>query len=88
MNNQELQNQIDELRRQVEALSSMLTIQDMPYDLKEIIRNEVIKGEDSVTAVTRDITITGTPYDLTLPVNPTGILVFNWRGKEYKIPRL
>jgi hypothetical protein len=88
MNNKELQNQIDELQKQVDALSSMLTIQDMPYDLKEIIRNEVIKNEDSTTAVTRDEIITGTPYTLNLPVNPSGVLVFKWRGKEYKIAYL
>lgn len=80
----QLNKQVQDLTKQVVDLSAMLQISTMPYDLKEIIRNEVIKGTD-ITAPTRTETITGTPYELTLPINPNTLLVLKWRGKEYKL---
>lgn len=83
----QLQKQVSELTKQVADLTMKLGVGSMPFEFKEQIRNEVIKGIDS-TAVTQNITITGTPYNITLPVNPTGVLVFISRGVEYKIPYL
>lgn len=81
-----LKSELETMKQQIADLQSALSIVGMPYELKEIIRNEVIKGEDSLQAPTRNETITGTPFDLVLPTNPVGTLVLQWRGKEYKIP--
>jgi len=78
-----LQQEIESLTTQVNELKSMLELNTMPYTLKEIIRNEVIKSEDSTQQLTRDEIIGLTT--ITVPLNPTGTLVFKWRGKEYKI---
>lgn len=83
-----LQKQVDELTKQVANLTMKLGVGSMPFEFKEQIRNEVIKGIDSATAVTRSEIVTSTPFDLTLPVNPIGVLVFISRGVEYKIPYL
>lgn len=85
MNNEELTKEVKTLKEQMAQLQAMLSIVGMPYELKEIIRNEVIKQEDSIQAVTRDIGLSGEPENITVPVNPTGTLVLKWRGKEYKI---
>jgi hypothetical protein len=85
MNNAELTKEVETLKEQVAELQAMLSIVGMPYELKEIIRNEVIKQEDSTQAVTRTELISATPTSITIPVNPTGTLVLKWRGKEYKI---
>lgn len=84
----QLKMQVKELTQQVADLTTKLGVGTMPYEFKEQIRNEVIKGIDSITAITRQETVTSVPYDLTLPVNPTGVLVFISRGREYKIPHL
>jgi hypothetical protein len=73
------------MKQQIADLQSALSIAGMPYELKEIIRNEVIKQEDSTQALTRTEIISDTPTSITVPVNPTGTLVLKWRGKEYKI---
>lgn len=83
-----LQKQVEDLTKQVQDLTIKLSVGSMPFEFKEQIRNEVIKGIDSVTAVTRQETISGTPYLLNLPVSPVGVLVFISRGIEYKIPYL
>lgn len=85
MNNAELTKEVESLKQQVADLQAMLSIVSMPYELKEIIRNEVIKQEDLTVAVTRTVIIGETPTSITVPVNPTGTLVLKWRGKEYKI---
>lgn len=85
MNNAELTKEVETLKQQVAELQAMLSIVGMPYELKEIIRNEVIKQEDSTQSVTRNIILSGDPESITVPTNPTGTLVLKWRGKEYKI---
>lgn len=83
MNNAELTKEIETLKEEVKMLQGFLTNVGMPYELKEIIRNEVVKGEDSTQAVTQIIDIGG---DLiTLPIQASGVLVLKWRGKEYKL---
>ena len=85
MNNVELTKEIETLKEEVKMLQGFLTNVGMPYELKEIIRNEVVKGVDSVTSPTRQELITGTPFDLTLPATPNTLLVIKWRAKEYKL---
>jgi len=80
-----IKEEVATMKQQIEDLQSALSITGMPYDLKEIIRNEVIKQEDSTQAVTRNIILSGDPESITVPTNPTGTLVLKWRGKEYKI---
>ena len=86
-----MQEQINQLEQKVaeleRKLEGSLSITGMNYDLKEIIRNEVIKQEDSVTPVTFSYQVTAGEF-IDLPVNPTGILIFKWREREYKIPYL
>ncbi len=80
-----LKQEVEELKQQVKDLMAMLEVNTMPYELKEIIRNEVIKSEDSIQPLTREEIILGVPTSIYVPVNPTGTLVLKWRGKEYKI---
>ena len=78
--------QINLLKQKVAELESQLTNVGMPYSLKEIIRNEVILQEDSVTATTQLVVTPTAGDDITLPRYYTSYLVFQWRGKQYKIP--
>lgn len=85
---EKLKQEIAKLREELYQLKSMLSVSTMPFELREIIRNEVTKGEDSQTAVTRVIEVdVGTiPTEITIPVNPIGIIVLQWKGKQYKLP--
>lgn len=64
MNNAELTKEVETLKQQVAELQAMLSIVGMPYELKEIIRNEVIKQEDSTQSVTRNIILSGDPTEI------------------------
>lgn len=82
------QEQIQQLKDELEQLKSMLTFGTMPFELKEIIRGEVIKSEDSLTSPTQQLILTGEGEVITIGKLPTGVLVFQFKGKEYKIPFL
>lgn len=82
------QEQIQQLKDELEQLKSMLTFSTMPFELKEIIRGEVIKSEDSLTSPTQQLILTGEGEVITIGKLPTGVLVFQFKGKEYKIPFL
>lgn len=82
----EQQKQLNDLQTQVNQLQDMLTVTGMPYDLREIIRNEVIKNEDDTQALTEVYNVTA--GSVTAPKAYTGTLVLKWKGKEYKIPYL
>jgi hypothetical protein len=81
----QLKAKVSELEASILELKNMLSISGMPYDLKEIIRNEVIKAEDLVTPTSTVKNILAVPYSLTMAVIPTGVLILKWRGKEYKL---
>lgn len=83
-----LKQEMVKMREEISQLKSMLSVSTMPFELREQIRNEVTKGEDATTTVTRtqEIFLADLPVTLTLPVNPIGVVVLQWKGKEYKLP--
>lgn len=81
-----MQEQINNLQQQIDELKQALDNRDMSMELRETIRDEVIKDVTNTT-YTQDITITSVPVVLTgLPAVANGIVIIKWRGKEYKIP--
>ena len=82
----EQQKQLNDLQEQVKQLQDMLSIVGMPYELKEIMRNEVIKQEDSTQSLTQVYNVVST--SVTAPRQYSGTLVLKWKGKEYIIPYL
>ena len=82
------QAQIEALQQELKDIKSMLTFGTMPFELKEIIRGEVIKSEDGLTTPTEQLILTGEGEVITIGKLPTGVLVFQFKGKEYKIPFL
>jgi len=83
-----MQEEIKILKEKVKVLEEKLQLATMPFEIKEIIRGEVIKDIDTLTASTRQQTIAlpDLPVTLTLPVNPTGFLVLKaTSGREYKV---
>jgi hypothetical protein len=81
-----MQEQIDQLKKDMEELRSLFTLQGMPYDTQEIIKRLVIKGEDATVTKTQIYTDSGTDT-FTGPKAYAGILVLQAPGgKEYNIP--
>ena len=83
---EQLKKQVEELTNKVNELSTGQKLNDLSFDFKEIIRNEVIKDSNGQATLTRDIVVTAPAYSLTLPVNPSGALVLHFRGKDYFVP--
>lgn len=79
--------QFNDLQEKVTQLENMLSIVGMPYELKEIIRNEVIKQEDSTQTLT-EVYPVSMSNEVTATKSYAGALVFKWKGKEYTIPYL
>lgn len=81
-----MQEQIDNLQRQIDDLKNQLSNVGMPMELREIMRNEVVKDVTGET-FEQSITINAVPIVLTgIPDMPDGIVIIKWRGKEYKVP--
>lgn len=83
----EQQQQLNDLQEQVKQLQDMLSVTNMPYELREIIRNEVIKNEDSTQTLTQTYNTSG-GQTVTATKAYAGTLVLKWKGKEYIIPYL
>lgn len=77
--------QINNLQRQIDDLKKSLNNKDMPMDLREIIRNEVIKDEQSYAQPTTTVVMSVGDY-ITFPTPLTKIVIIKWKGKEYKVP--
>jgi hypothetical protein len=75
------------LKEKVKVLEDKLSLSTMPLEIREIIRAEVIKGENSDTPTRQQtVSIGDLPVTLTLPINPTGFLVLKaTSGREYKV---
>jgi hypothetical protein len=86
MNNVELTKEVETLKEQVAQLQAMLSIVGMPYEFKEIIRNEVIEQEDEQYDTTENIVlpIEGDP-EIEVGKIQSGYLIIKWRGKDYRI---
>lgn len=82
-----MQEQIDQLKMEVDALKSALSSSGMSFDLREIIRNEVISAEDSAFALTQTYEDDrGDQFDG--PAAYGGVIVISWNGRKYGIPYL
>lgn len=81
-----MQQQIDNLQKQIDELKKSLSEKDMPMELREIMRNEVVKDQISTT-YQQSIAVDFVPVILEgIPSVPDGSLIIKWKGKEYKIP--
>lgn len=81
--------QIKALEKRISDLEMKLAISTMPFELKEQIRSEIIKGEDSTASITRVEVIPAGGASITVPSNPTGTVVFKSPGgRQYTIPYL
>jgi glycerol dehydrogenase-like iron-containing ADH family enzyme len=85
-----MQQQIDNLQQQIDDLKNQLSNVGMPIELREIMRNEVVKDaiESTVGTTTTTYTITAVPQAINVitPTIPTLFLIIKWRGKEYQVP--
>jgi hypothetical protein len=79
--------QIKLLEDRIKVLENKLNLSTMPLEIREIIRAEVVKGENSDTPTRQQtVSIGDLPVTLTLPINPTGFLVLKaTSGREYKV---
>lgn len=81
-----MQQQIDNLQKQIDDLKKSLSEKDMPMELREVMRNEVVKDQTSQT-FQQSISVLAVPVVLEgIPAVPEGTLIIKWKGKEYKIP--
>jgi hypothetical protein len=80
-----MQTQIDNLQRQIDELKKSLSDKDMPMELREIMRNEVIKDQLAENQATTTVTMSP-GGDITFPTPMTGVIILKWKGKEYKVP--
>lgn len=81
-----MQEQINNLQQQIDELKQALTEKDMPMELREIMRNEVVKDELDYTQTTNTQSVGPDGGNVTVPNLFTKLLIIKWRGKEYKIP--
>lgn len=80
-----MQQQIDNLQKQIDELKNQLTNSGMSIELRENIRNEVVK--DIVTGTsTETINLTGDPETITVTKKPTTFIIIKWKGNEYNVP--
>lgn len=81
-----MQEQINNLQNQIDELKQAIENNSMSMELRETMRNEVVKDVKTDT-FTQSITISAVPVVLTgIPAVANGIVILKWRGKEYKIP--
>lgn len=80
-----MQEQINNLQNQIDELKQALDNRDMSMELRETMRNEVVKDEQKYAQPTTTVTMTEGD-DITFPTPLSKILILKWRGKEYKIP--
>jgi len=81
-----MQEQINNLQRQIDDLKAMLKNSSMPIELRETIRNEVIKEQIKETQTTNIYTINTLGDSVTVPAAFTNAIIIKWKGKEYKVP--
>ena len=80
-----MQQQIDNLQKQIDELKNSISNSGMSMELRETIRDEVV--EDAVNGTATEVyTLTGDPEDITVTKRPTNFIILKWRGKQYNIP--
>lgn len=82
-----MEQEIQQLKERVTELENMLTILGMPYDLKELIRNEVIKGEDSTITLLQSYEDSNGDTVIA-PKQYLGVLRLESKGRIYFVPHL
>lgn len=84
-----MQQQIDYLQKQIDdlqvQLANSLSNSGMSIELRETIRNEVVKDTKSGTA-TEEYELTGDPETIIIAKKPTHFIILKWKGKEYNVP--
>jgi hypothetical protein len=78
--------QVADLTQKVASLENALSYSGMPFELRETIRNEVIKGEDTVIGIAQSYTVV--LNQIRGPALFTGALVLRNKSGEYVIPYL
>lgn len=82
-----MQEQISNLQNQIDELKKSLSNKDMPMELREIMRNEVVKDQTDEAYEQAGISIPAVPIIITgVPKMNDGTLIIEWKGKQYKIP--
>jgi len=81
---QNLQNQINELKKQ---LNDLMNVSTFPYDLQKIIeaRLNVLSADSTSSATTQDINLTGNAQTITVPTQPSGSLIVKFNGIPYSL---
>lgn len=80
-----MQEQINDLQRQIDRLKADLTNRDMSIELRSQIQNEVVKDANKAI-YTETYSLTGDPQSISVQRRSTGSLIIKWKGKEYVIP--
>ncbi len=81
-----MQQQIDNLQKQIDALKSQLTNSGMSMELRENIRNEVVQDFLDLSAPTQNITLSGDPQTIVVPQLATHFLIIKFKDREFKVP--
>jgi hypothetical protein len=81
-----MQEQIIDLQKQIDDIKAMLANTGMPFQLREIIRNEVIKDQDMSTPINAGFTVGAEGDSMLVPPFPNGYLILRWLEKEYHVP--
>ena len=81
-----MQTEILNLQRQIDEIKAQLRNTTMPIEMRETIRNEVIKEEQNLDQETITVVIDTLGESVTVPTPFTKSLILKWKGKEYKVP--
>ncbi len=82
-----MQQQIDNLQRQIDELKNQLSNVGMPIEMREMMRNEVVKDVTNQVYEQAGIAFDSVPVVITgVPALNDGTIIIKWRGKEYKVP--
>lgn len=80
-----MQEQINNLQKQITELKNSLNNREMSSELRSNIKNEVVKDALGYSQPTTTVTMT-VGNDITFPTPLTKILIIKWQGREYKVP--
>lgn len=80
-----MQQQIDNLQKQIDELKRQLTNSGMPTELRELIRNEVVKDTNTDAPPTETVTME-VGQEITFPDSTKlKTIIIKWQSKEYNV---
>ena len=83
-----MQEQLDQLKKEIDSINARLSLAGMPYDFKEVVRGEIVKGENS-TATLMSTYVVSAGSEVSAPASYEGtIYVQGIGGRVYMIPYL